>query len=204
MAAAHGIRNCAGFRGLLAALQMRHGYDAVGVHLATLVDREIFVGHETLICEVKPDLVRRIGVVERPAAATMKEMTVLVFLVRPQSRDPACLAMLSPQLRVDAVVGIERRNDDIGVTGVAFGVASFACKLDADLPKLRRKACIQDRLGMGTLYIGIAPWFAGWPVLRTRDYFGCAAAVAAAGFFRLLMMIVISGTIIRGRIPFRG
>src|SRR6266699_3539919 len=35
------------------------------------------------------------------------------------------------------------------------------------------------------------------------DHFGCDAAVAA-GFFRLLMMIVISGAISRGRTPLSG
>src|SRR5713101_10097173 len=39
---------------------------------------------------------------------------------------------------------------------------------------------------------------------NARDHFGCAAAVAVAGFFRLLMMIVISGTISRGRTPLSG
>ena len=61
---------------------MRYRYDAVGVHLATLVDRDIFAGYETFIREVKPDLVRPIGagiVVERPAATlTVNEMTVVV------------------------------------------------------------------------------------------------------------------------------
>ncbi len=65
--------------------------------------------------------------------------------------------MLSPELGIDPVVGIERRNDDIGEAGVAFGVAGFARKLDADLPKLRRKGCIQDRLGIDALHMGIAP-----------------------------------------------
>lgn len=71
------------------------------MQLATLVDRDIVAGYETLICEVKPDLDWHVGagiVVERPAATlTMNEMSVVVLLVRPQSRDPACLAMLSPE-----------------------------------------------------------------------------------------------------------
>ena len=82
---------------------------------------------------------------------------MLIILARSKSRDPACLAMLPPELRVDPVVGIERRDDDIGEAGVAFGVARFACQLDADLPKLRRKRCIQDRLGMDAWHVGIAP-----------------------------------------------
>jgi len=113
--------------------------------------------HEALIREVKSDLVWRVGVVERPSATPMNEMTVLVFLVRSQSRDPACLAMLAPERRIDPVVFIERRDDDIGETGIAFGVTWLACKLDADLPKLRRKRCIQDRFGMDVWHVGIAP-----------------------------------------------
>src|SRR5712691_11477971 len=38
---------------------------------------------------------------------------------------------------------------------------------------------------------------------NARDHFGCAEAVAA-GFFRLLMTIVISRTISRGRTPLSG
>ena len=128
------------------------------MHLATLVDRNIFARYKALVREVISDLVRRIGVAERPAAAAMNEMTVLVILVRPKSRDPARFAMLALELRVDSVVGIEWSNDDIGVAGVAFGVTGLACKLDTDLPKLRRKGCIQDRLGMDALHIGIVPY----------------------------------------------
>ena len=92
---------------------------------------------------------------------------MLVILVGPKSRDPACLAMVSPQLRVDPVVGSERCNDDIGEAGVAFGVAGFACQLDADLPKLRRKRCVQDRLGMDAWHVGIAPrcWATGRAII---------------------------------------
>jgi hypothetical protein len=95
---------------------------------------------------VKSDLVWRVGIVKRPSAATVNQMSVFVCLARPQSRDPARLAVLSPQRRVDPVVRIERRNDDISKAGVTFGMPRFACKLDTDLPKLRRKGCIQDRL----------------------------------------------------------
>lgn len=95
---AHEARADAEFRGPPVTLEVRYGCDAVGMHLATLVDRGIFAGYETFIREVKPDLVRLIGagiVVERPAAPlTVYEMTVVVLLVRPQSRDPARLAML--------------------------------------------------------------------------------------------------------------
>ena len=83
-------------------------------------------------------------------------MTVAVLLVRPQSYDPACLAVLSPERRIDPIVGIERRDDDIGDAGFAFGVTGFACKLDADLPKMCRKGCVQDRFGACVLHVGIA------------------------------------------------
>ena len=118
--------------------------------------------------------------------------------------------MLLPERRIDPVVGIERRDDDKADAGVAFGVTRFARKLDADLPELCWKRCIQDRLGVCVLHLGIA-----LSVYRFEanavvcDHF-CPVAVAAAGagvaagFFRLLMMIVINGTISRGKIPFNG
>jgi hypothetical protein len=68
---AHETRADAEFRGPPVTLEVRYGCDAVGMHLATLVDRGIFAGYETFIREVKLDLVRLIGagiVVERPAA----------------------------------------------------------------------------------------------------------------------------------------
>ena len=103
------------------------------------------------------DLVGCIGVVERPAAAAVNQQAVLVVLVRPQSRDAARLVMLALELGVDPVVGIERRNEDIGEAGVALGVAGLACKLDTDLPELGREGRIQDRLGIGRLACGLAP-----------------------------------------------
>jgi hypothetical protein len=111
---------------------------------------------------VKPDLVRHIGagiVVEGPAATlTVNEMTVVVLLVRPQSRDPTSLAMRSPERRIDPVVGFEWRDDDIGNAGVAFGMTRLACKLNANLPKLRRKGRIDDGLRLCILHVGIAPY----------------------------------------------
>ena len=102
---------------------MRHRHDAVGMHLAVFVDRDIFAGHETFIGEVKPDLVWHIGaafVVKRSAASvTMNEMTMIVRPVRPQSRDSACLAMLAPERRIGPLVSIKRRDDEIGDARVA-------------------------------------------------------------------------------------
>jgi hypothetical protein len=91
--------------------------DAVGVQLTALVDRDVLARDETFICEVKPDLVRHFlcgVIVKRPAPTlTMNKMTMVVLPVRPQSCDPACLAMLPPERRIDPVVLVERCNDDI-------------------------------------------------------------------------------------------
>ena len=68
----------------------------------------------------------------------------------------------------------------------------------------------QDRFVMGALHIGIALSVFGHEVsAAAHDHFcsagvAVAGAVIAAGFFRLLMMIVISGTTSRGKIPFNG
>jgi len=64
--------------------------------------------------------------------------------------------VLSQKRRIDPVVGIERRDHDIGDAGVAFGVTEFARKLDTDLPKLGWKGGIEDRSGMCALHAGIA------------------------------------------------
>ena len=112
---------------------MRHRHHAVGVQLAAFVDRNIFAEDKTLVGEVMSDLVGRIGIVECPAAAAVSQQAVLVVLVRPQSRDATRLVMLALQPGVDPVVGIERRNEDIGMAGVTLGVAGFACKLDTCL-----------------------------------------------------------------------
>jgi len=107
------------------------------MHLPALVDRDIFPSHKTLIREVKPDCIRFGIVVEYPAATlTVNATTVLILLIRPQSRDPACLAMLPPERRIDPVVSVERRDNEIGNAGIALGVTRLACKLDTDLPKL--------------------------------------------------------------------
>ena len=55
----------------------------------------------------------------------MNEVTALVRLVRALAHDPAGIAMLAPQLCVDPILGVERRHDDVGDLGVAFGVADF-------------------------------------------------------------------------------
>ena len=94
-----------------------------------------------LIRKMDSDLVGTIDagvvVVERPAVnLAMNEMTVIVPLVRPQSRDPACLAMLAPEYRIDPVVCVKRRDDDVGDAGVSLGVTRFSCKFNANLAEL--------------------------------------------------------------------
>jgi hypothetical protein len=62
------------------------------------------------------------------ATLTVDEMAVVVPPVRPQPRDPACLAMLPPQCRIDQVDGIERRDDDISDAGVTVRMTRLTCK----------------------------------------------------------------------------
>jgi hypothetical protein len=94
---------------------------------------------------------------ERPAATlTMDEMTVVVLPVRPQSRDPACFAVLPPERRIDPVVGIEWRDDDIGDASLTSGVIRLARKFDAKLPELRRQRCVQDAFRTCVLHVGLA------------------------------------------------
>jgi hypothetical protein len=96
--------------------------------------------------------------VQNPAATlTMNEKTVLIVLIGPHPSDPACLAMRTPERRIDLIVGVERSNNDIGDTGIAVGVTGFAGELDPDLPKLRWQRSIQDRFGMRVGHFGMAP-----------------------------------------------
>lgn len=129
---------------------MRYRYDAVGVHLTGIVDRDVFTQYETFIREVKPDRIGLAGfVVQNPATAlTMNEMTVLILLVWSQPRDSAGLAMRAPERRIDPVVHVEWSDNDIGDARIALGVAWFAGKLDTYLSELRRQGGIQDRLEM--------------------------------------------------------
>jgi hypothetical protein len=182
------------------------------VRFAALVDRDIFAGYKALIREVKSDLVGSVGAdvaMERPAATlTMNEMTVIVLLVRPQSRDPACFAMLAPEHGLNPVIGIERRDNSEGDTGIAFGVTGFACKFNVDLPKLRRHGCVEKMLCDVRF---ACESLSGKPLdnAAALDYGRSAAAAAsgsgvAARFLRFLIMTVISGTISRGSTPFKG
>jgi hypothetical protein len=95
------------------------------VHLTALGNRDIFADGESFIGKVKSDFVGHVGipiVVERPAATrSVNEMTEAVFLVRAKSRNPARLAVGSPQLRINVVIGIERRDNGVGYAASPSG-----------------------------------------------------------------------------------
>ena len=88
---------------------------------------------------------------------------MLVLLVRTLAHDPAGVAMLAPELCIDAVLGIERRHDDIGHLGIAFGMAGLAGQRETELPELRRQGGVQDRLAglVWSWTFRMAPWFFG-------------------------------------------
>src|SRR4051794_13154609 len=103
---------------------MRYRCDSVSVHLAAFVDRDIFSGHEPFVREMKARGVRLVGlIVKKPTAAlAMNQMTVFIVLAGPRSCDPTCLAMRTPERRIDLVVAIERRDNNVGERGIALGV----------------------------------------------------------------------------------
>jgi hypothetical protein len=137
-------------------------YDAVGMHLSAFIDRDILSGRKTFICKMEPDLVWRFlgcTVVEYPAAAlAVDEMADAIFLTRAQPYDPAYFAVLAPKRRVDPIVAVERCDDDIGNAGIAFRMARLARELDANLVKLCRKRCVQDRFWMCAWHGHVAFW----------------------------------------------
>jgi hypothetical protein len=81
--------------------------------------------------------------------------------------------MCAPHPRVDPVIAIERRDDDVGEGGIALGMTGLAGEFNANLAKLRRERRVQDRFGMGALHIDQS-------MLREL-----AAQVAAAVIFAL-------------------
>src|SRR5437763_15446380 len=97
------------------------------MHLAALVDRDIFADDEAFVGEVITDFVGQacfVVVMETPAAARpANKVTMLVLLVRALAHDRAGIAMLPPQPCINAVLGIERRHDDVGHLGISFGMA---------------------------------------------------------------------------------
>jgi hypothetical protein len=94
------------------------------VHLAAFIDRDIFAGCKRFIREVESDFVwyfRGCAVMECPTTTlAVNKMAGAVFLARAQPGNPASLAMLAPKRRIDPVVAIERRNDDIGDISIAL------------------------------------------------------------------------------------
>ncbi len=120
---------------------------------------------------------------------------MLVLLVRALAHDPAGVAMLAPQSCIDAVLGIERRHDDIGHLGIAFGMAGLAGQRETELPELRaagkRSGSASVGLGSGLGHLDMAPWLL-WheAVACARDQLGSAVAFAAGaaapGFLQAL------------------
>ena len=168
-------RRCIGFGEAgkrLHRSKIRYRRHPIGVHLAAFVERDIFADDEAFVREVIADVVRQTGlavvIVESPAAAwPVNQMTMLVLLVRALAHDPAGVAMLAPQSCIDAVLGIERRHDDIGHLGIAFGMAGLAGQREAELPELRRQGSVQDRLRLGRgSGLGHLVWLLGFSGMR--------------------------------------
>ena len=134
-------------------LEIRYRRHTVGMHLAALADRDVLADDEALIRKMIADVVgqaRFVIIMEAPAAAwPVNEMTVRVLLVRALAHHPADIAMLPPEFCIDAILGIERRHDDIGHLGIALGMTGFAGECDTHLPELRRQGGVQDRLWLG-------------------------------------------------------
>ena len=123
-------------------LQSADECDAIGVHLADFVDRDIFARDKTLVREVKANIVGEgaVVVVERPSATlAMNEMAVLIRPVWPQPRDPAGFPVRAPEVCIDPAVAVDRCNNHIGDGRFALGMAGFAGQFDADLPELGRE-----------------------------------------------------------------
>ena len=59
------------------------------------------------------------------------------------------LAQVWSAISTAAILGIERRQDDIGHLGIAFGMAGLAGQRETELPELRRQGSVQDRLRLG-------------------------------------------------------
>ena len=114
---------------------------------------------------MKTDLVGQIGfavIVQGPTTARpTSEMAMSVLLARALPHDAACIAMLLPEACIDAVLGIQRRNDDVGYVRVALGMIGFAGQRETELPELRRQGRVQDRLLSGFGHVVLLHGFAG-------------------------------------------
>src|SRR5438552_1183936 len=137
--------------------KIRRRRHPIGVHFAAFVERNIFADEEAFVREVIADIVRQTGlaviIMKSPAAAwPVNQVTMLVLLVPALAHDAAGVAMFTPQSCIDAVLGIERRHDDIGHLGIAFGMAGLAGQRETELPELSGQGSVQDRhrLGLGS------------------------------------------------------
>src|SRR5688572_16295568 len=83
----------------------------------------------------------------------MNEVAMLVLLAGTLAYDPACFSMLSPELCIDAVLGIERRHDDVGHLRVAFRMTGLSGQRETELSELRRQRRVQDRLWLGLRHL---------------------------------------------------
>jgi hypothetical protein len=128
------------------------------MHLAAIVDRNIFTNDKTFVREVITDFVGQAGfvvIVESPTTARpMNESSMLVLLAWTLAYDPACFSMLPPELYLDAVLGIERRHDNVGHLRIAFWMTGLSGQREAELPELRGQGSIQYRLRLG---VGFGP-----------------------------------------------
>jgi hypothetical protein len=118
---------------------MTHHHNTVSVHLARFVDRDVFARNKAFIPEMKSDVVGPGAglIMECPASAgLMHEVTAAILLIGPHPRNPAGFAMRSPEFRIDPAVQIERRDDRVGDSSVAFGMIGLACELNTNLPEL--------------------------------------------------------------------
>jgi hypothetical protein len=120
------------------------------VHLAALVDRDVFTDQKALVGEVEADIVGQLDIVvivKSPTATRpMDEMAELILFVRALPRDPAWLAMRPLQFGIDTAFGVHRRNEDIGDLVVAVGMTGLPGQRNTDLPELRGQGGIEDRL----------------------------------------------------------
>jgi hypothetical protein len=80
-------------------------------------------------------------VLESPGpACPMDQMAKVVVLAGAEAGNSARLAVTLPQIRIDPIVQIERRDNDISDTGIADWMSRLARKLKPDLPETRRQA----------------------------------------------------------------
>src|SRR5581483_2795237 len=85
-------------------------------------------------------------VVKDPVAIRFPDqMANLVFFIGPKANHPAGIAVKFPEVQVDTIPRIERRNQCIAVLTAALRMTWFARKLDPDSPELTGKNCFRCR-----------------------------------------------------------